>query len=52
MGICCNPGGRAVRHPVGDAGDAAAAAHAGGGAHALGRAPVHRVGLWTPRATH
>lgn len=43
-------GAGAVRHPVGVAGDAAAAAHAGGGAHALGRAPLHRARLRPRRA--
>lgn len=45
-------GAGAVWHPVGVAGDPAAAAHAGGGAHALGRPPVHRAGLRPRRAAH
>lgn len=41
-----------MRHPVGGAGDAAAAVHSAGGAHALGREAVYRARLWTHRATH
>lgn len=45
-------GDGAVRHPVGGAGDVAAAAHAARGAHALGRAAVHRARLRTRGAPY